>query len=341
MAFPSKWAILIGPTVYEHVKPLKYCTNDIVEVSKALKEYAQFDHVLEFGTGLPLVPTRDCIFHELGSLRQSGNVGENDLLIFYFSGHGFRDKKDYLLPVGASPHNLKQTGIAVEDLVEELSETHCKNIVMFLDACREDIDGGKGVNSIGEESKQIVERAGIATFFSCEPAYLSYEIDELKHGAFTHCFLNAVRSGTCLTVAEVYEYLKREVPLTNTRFNKQVQRPYAIIQPDDKRDLPILLSDRNRGQSRERLSELMDQLGTLYTEPGGKIPEPCFNAAIEFLDSLESTPTGDQERSLLGFIERVCSGKLGPRAFVVLWDATMRRRTGTTSPVRRDLDKLQ
>ncbi len=212
--FHSKWAILVGPKDYQYVKALKYSTDDIVDVGKAFRKSFEFtdDHVLEFGAGLKLEPSRDVFYHQVGGFLKSGQIKEDDLLIFYFSGHGIRDKKDYLLPVGASPNNLKQTGIEFEDLVQQLTETKCKNVVMFVDACREAIEGQKSAISIGEESSKIVERAGVATIFSCDPGDLSYEIEKLQHGSFTYCVLEAIKSGKCITAGEVYKYLVEQVP---------------------------------------------------------------------------------------------------------------------------------
>src|SRR5262245_28817827 len=132
--FRNKWAILIGPTEYVHgINPLKFCTNDIVEVGKALRTTLEFNdtNIMEFGTGLRLNASRSTIYHELGKLLKGGHIKEDDLLLFYFSGHGMRDKKEYLLPSDATPNNIKNTGIDFEDLVDQLTETGCKNVVMF------------------------------------------------------------------------------------------------------------------------------------------------------------------------------------------------------------------
>src|SRR5207248_1520820 len=102
------------------------------------------------------------------------------LLVFYFSGHGMsHNGKDYLLPIKASPYALSETGIKVETLVEKLAATGCKNIVMFIDACREATDGAKSIGL--EDTRNAVERAGIVTFFSCDSKDKSYEIDQLQH----------------------------------------------------------------------------------------------------------------------------------------------------------------
>jgi hypothetical protein len=323
----NKWAILIGPTEYEHVRPLKYCTKDIVDVGEALRKTLEFpgENILAFGTGLQHKPGLTEFYHELGEFLRGGRIQENDLVFFYFSGHGIRDKKDYLLPVDATPTNLSRTGIEVEDLVNQLTETHCKNIVMFIDACREAIRGQKGINAIGEDSKGIVERKGIVTFFSCDPEDLSYEIEELQHGSFTYCFLEAIKSRKCFTAAEVYDFLIKEVPLTNKRYKKPPQRPYAVIVPEDKRDLQLLYSSVYAVESTRQLEALTRQLGDLY--PGFSIEMlRYFDMAVDLLAVAKERQLIEDEAMKLELIERLCTGKLKPTSFAVAWDAIERRR---------------
>lgn len=324
--FDDKWAILIGPTEYKKVKPLRYCANDVTQVGATLRSALEFrdDHILEFGTGLKHKPEFTEVQDELGGLLKSGRIKENDLLLFYFSGHGINDRKDYLLPVDASPNNLKRTGIQVEDLVDQLVETRCKNVVMFIDACREAIDGARGAGAIGEDSKGIAERSGVITFFSCAPQDLSYEIDELKHGSFTHCFLEAMKSRRCVTAADVYDYLLREVPLTNQKYKKPPQQPYAVIKPDEKRLLQLLYSGTQAVSSAAQWGSLIDQLADIYNGDW-PIAAKYFNAGIELLSiAQERELTGDDSRKLV-LIERLCAGELTSRAFAAAWDALDRR----------------
>ena len=327
--FTDKWAILIGPTEYQHVTQLKYCDKDVIAVSDTLRQNLEFpaDHILTFATGLKRKPIRDDIYHELGELRQSGLVKPDDLLLFYFSGHGFRDKKDYLLPTGATPLNLKLTGIEVEDLVSQLTATGCKNVVMFVDACREVIDGARGSTSIGAETKEIVERAGVVSFFACDPEERSWEIDQLEHGSFTHCFLEAVKCRSCVTAEQVYDYLLRELPPLNAKYGKPPQRPYAVMQPVDKKSLPILTSTAIVLQSTRRLEGLISQMGDLGLDwPREDDKYKYLDAAIEFLhDVKQREPSGEDTRKL-ELIEQLCTKKVRSRTFTTLWEAIERRR---------------
>ena len=331
--FDDKWAILIGPTEYQNVKPLRYCANDVKEVGTALRESLGFadDHILTFGKELKHKPELTVLHNVIPKFLSSGRIKANDLLLFYFSGHGINAGKDYLLPVDASPYKLQKTGIMVEELVNDLVETRCNNVVMFIDACREAIGGAKGAGAIGEDSKGIAEKSGVITFFSCEPQDLSYEIEELGHGSFTHCFLQALKDPQCVTAADVHDFLLREVPLTNTTYKKPPQRPYAVMTPYAKRTLQLLYSGTGSVSSAAQWALLSEKLANMYVGDW-LIPDKYFNAGIELLNMAQVKQLSEEEAKKLEFIERLCSGGLVPVAFAAAWDAHDRKGAQSARP---------
>ena len=176
--FSRQRAILIGADQYQHVQPLKFCGKDVRDMARVFRESLEFDKadVLEFTSEAQLRPERGTILHHMGEFLKRP-IKPDELLLFYFSGHGMIDsenKEDYLLPHDATLNALSETGIAVSSLTKKLIATGCRNIVMFIDACREPVDGAKGTVSIGEASKKALERDGIVTFFSCDPRERSY-----------------------------------------------------------------------------------------------------------------------------------------------------------------------
>jgi hypothetical protein len=130
------------------------CPNHITDVigfRKALRQYLEFpgDHFLEFGDELQHPPELYAFWERLTPFLTQNKIGRDDLLFFYFTGHGFRlEDQDYLLPQKASLNDPENTGIHVEGVIKRLLGTKCKNIVMLLDACRSPMGtkapGGKG-----------------------------------------------------------------------------------------------------------------------------------------------------------------------------------------------------
>src|SRR5437763_292613 len=186
--FSRKRAILIGADKYKRVRPLEFCAEDAHATADAFRESLQFkpEDILELTVRSGQPPHRNDILHELGELPKKG-IMPDELLVFYFAGHGLIDQEnqlDYLLPIDVSPNNFTGTAISIDEVIKSLSATGCSNIVMFIDACREDLSGARSVSGLGQFSIESVERSGIVTFFSCDPRERSYEISDLGHGSF-------------------------------------------------------------------------------------------------------------------------------------------------------------
>ena len=296
-------------------------------MARLFRDSLEFDKtdVLEFTTDAELKPQRSTIVHHVSEFLKR-DIKPDELLLFYFSGHGIIDSEsseDYLLPVDATPNELSETGISVTWLTKRLSATGCRNIVMFIDACRESLDGAKSAISFGEASKKALERDGIVTFFSCERREQSYEIGELEHGSFTHCLMNAIQQGDCSTVEAIDRYLRDNVPLVNQKYKKPLQRPFTIIKPAEKAQLAVFYSEMKRGTVLDRYLALQEMLGEMIG--GDVLDKRVFSEAIEFLERLKVPCVHSQDdKKRLAFIEDVCSSTFTPRAFCVAWDALRR-----------------
>jgi hypothetical protein len=327
--FRKKWAVLFGATEYEHVGTLKYCTRDVQALSAVLQRSLGFEetNILEFGQGLSHPPEYALFWHVLEETLAQWEVGEDDLLLFYFSGHGFRQgEKDYLVPVDGSVGTLERTGIEVEELIKELTDTGCRNVVTVFDACRDMVSGAKGSVGFGEVSGSLSERKGVVSFFSCAPKDQSWEIDDLKHSSFTYCLVDAIQTGVAATVGDMSEHLRKHVPLLNARHQKPTQQPWAAIVPDDKRHLAIFGAPPPP-EPPEQYGVMIEQLYALYDSQ--KLEPTYFQAATELLDRIIGAPpstvlTADQERRLRA-ITHLCAGTFTPVVFRRTWDMIDKR----------------
>jgi len=356
--FPAKWAILFGVHDYNNVKKLKYCTRDIVEIGKAFRKFLEFedDHFLVFAGNSEAISEEDKVWKlrhapeyaafwtQLASFLNKQEIGENDLLFFYFSGHGFRDKKEYLLPRDASLVDLQHTGIEVEGIIDRLSKTKCRNIVLFLDACREEppAEPKGGLIGIGAETETLIRaRPGTVCFFSCDPQEQSWEIDDLKHGSFTRCVLDAVENGDCVTAEDVSKYLKKEVQQTNKKYGMKIQIPYVVPSHDDKMKLPIFASSAKREKTTKQYNDMIDVLYELYQVH--KFKAEYYSAAVELLELAKNLATGrvpsETEAEKLHCIKMLCSKKFSITVFIATWDAIERRPPGeaVTKPPERKI----
>ena len=161
-----------------------------------------------------------------------------DNLWFFFSGHGLAggDQQDYLMTIDGNPSDLQATAISTHFVADRLRACKAKNIVLVLDMCRnENRDAERKSVELQREKQQ-----GIITMHSCDRGQSSYEISDLKQGAFTHALLEGLRKK--VLVRDLALYLESRVPELHRSVGKsqRVQVPRVIPDPGWKYDKPIL-----------------------------------------------------------------------------------------------------
>jgi len=321
-----RWAVVVGINSYKFGR-LQYCADDAKEVASVFRESLGFERVYEVHDDSEVLPNHDAIFQLLIEIRDSDKVRPDDFFIFYFSGHGVHDKgKDYLLPINASFRDAATLGVSLERLCTQLESIGCKNTALVIDACRETNQGAKGVaTAIGDSSRQLLTDAGIVAFFSCGPQDRSYEIDELKHGTFTYCLLQAIELGKATTVSQLEAYLKENVPLVNRKYGKPAQQPYAVFAPADRGELRLLASSTATSSSSSLLDALTGRMiDAMQTHEGVDL-----SGALQFMAQMQGrSPIGGGENQKLKMIERFFSGdpsKQEVDVFVKYWARTSKR----------------
>ncbi|TRU02839.1 MAG: peptidase C14 [Microcystis sp. Msp_OC_L_20101000_S702] len=238
----KNWVIAIGINEYDNLKPLKYAKKDAEAIKAWCEGEGGFDHsgIFLFTEDSPPIPASPPIPTQLthGRLKrflqkqfETPLLKSGDNLWFFFAGHGRRyQDKDYLMLPDSDPGNVRETAVSVDYVTERLRRSGADNVVLLLDACRdEDSRGGLG---IGEEEHQ-----GVITFYSCTANQQSWEIDELQQGSFTHTLLEGLRrqgEANCATVERLDEHLRRQVEQTNARYGKPRQNPYLKAEPPHK-----------------------------------------------------------------------------------------------------------
>ncbi len=127
----------------------------------------------------------------------------------------------------SAPAAVDRTAISVDYVTQRLRRSGADNVVLFIDACRdEDTRSGLG---IGQQKHD-----GVITFYSCAANQKSWEIDELQHGSFTHTLLEGLRiqgEANCATVERLEQHLRYHVPRLNARYHKSLQNPYLKAEP--------------------------------------------------------------------------------------------------------------
>jgi len=245
-------AVVIGINKYNRVQHLQYAKSD----AERVRDYfacglgVQPENLYFFSDdsppdrhGLDTQPTYGTVISFLGDRFEQPFLESGDTLWFYFSGHGMPyEGRDYLLPIDGNPRTVPNLAIPITYITERLRRSGADNIVLFIDACRSTGQKSGGLG-IGEEKQQ-----GVITFYSCSPSQVSYEIEEIQQGAFTHVLLNGLQiqgESNCATVERLYNYLRYQVPQLTQKHKNYIQTPYAAIEPATKLHYILLPKSAN------------------------------------------------------------------------------------------------
>jgi formylglycine-generating enzyme required for sulfatase activity/uncharacterized caspase-like protein len=262
IAMGKNWAITIGINQYNNLTPLNYAKSDAEAMRDFCLQDMGFERVSYFsddsepiasdnGPPLKSQPTFATLSRFLRTRFEQPFLNAGDNLWFFFAGHGRRHKdRDYLMPIDVDPGNIEQTAIPIHDVTERLRRCGADNVILLLDACRN--EGARDGEGIGIETQQ-----GVVTLFSCSPNERSYEIEALQQGAFTHALLKGLRlqgEGDCATVERLDQFLRYQVPRLNQKYQKPIQSPYVSAEPATKLHL-ILLPKQARPKDVETLKK--------------------------------------------------------------------------------------
>ncbi|NER52721.1 MAG: hypothetical protein F6J92_40000, partial [Symploca sp. SIO1A3] len=238
----TNWALVIGINEYQRLRSLEFAVPDAEAVSDFLTNEAGFEQVFYFSDHSPneiapdgspqsTQPTYANLLSFLLEFCEEPYLEAGDNFWFFFSGHGIRyQERDYLMPCDANPKAVEATAISISYLTERLRRCGADNVVLLLDACRN--QGDKAGVGIGLEKHQ-----GVITISSCSPREKAYELEEIGQGSFTYALLESLRiqgESNCATVERLYQRLRYRVPEINNYYNKPVQTPYAIVEPASK-----------------------------------------------------------------------------------------------------------
>ena len=251
----KRFGLIIGIDQYQdsQISKLEGASNDATKLADALVRYAGFpgDQVTLLTSEQPLDrwPTRAKILSRLSILRAS--VPEDGLLLIAFSGHGIeRGKQAYLLPMDAQINAdialLEDTAINVDRMRNLIAETGVQQVVLIIDACRNDPASGRGDsdNKLTEtyvkgfnfrEHNQGI--SSFATLYATKIGYRAYEYKEKKQGYFTWALVEALAGAAAndkgeVTLGGLVSYLQDIVP-RRTRLElgeAKQQQPYAVIE---------------------------------------------------------------------------------------------------------------
>lgn len=141
-------------------------------------------------------------------------TGPDDLLIFYYAGHGFHNGISNLITVwDSNGHNLSGTSLNLRAvLFDPVEKSQCQRLLAFIDACAEDLEDQVSSRSVVSnmsetEFKDFVKvDQYVGVFLSCTPGQKSYGYAGLGHGVWSYHLVQAL-SGKAPDAIDAYSVI--------------------------------------------------------------------------------------------------------------------------------------
>lgn len=271
------WAVVVGVANYEHAPKLNYTTKDAQRVYAFLRSVEggavpedQIKLLLDKkATGFNIMNTAADLYEQADS---------NDLIIFYFAGHG---KSGAFLPFDYDKTNAR---LLHHGLVNSLlKDSPAKYKLCVVDACHsgsfdintvisykeyikrqqnqpEQLDGAIGMTRSTKNIRDRIKnyyksfkgvKGGIAVIMSSASEEISLEANKLQQGVFSYYFIQAMKGAAntvdengnkdkVISIQELYQFIEKNV----RNFTYGFQHP--LIYGDYDKNMPIGLLKAHR-----------------------------------------------------------------------------------------------
>ncbi len=290
----NKLALLVGISEYKSaLEPLPSAEQDVLAMQQVLEneEMGGFREVIPL-VNPPVQDLRRAIYDLFAERNQ------DDLLLFYFSGHGVKDQhRNLYLTTPETEKNQRgsvvtPTAIAANYLQSQISASRSERIVIILDCC---FSGAfaKGMTAKDDGEVDIFGELGgkgRAILTSSSSTQYSFEQDDSQLSIYSRYLIEGIKTGAAdrdndgrISVEELHNYAKEKVQQASPAMTPQfypVEEGYKIYLARSPQDDPQL-KYRQEAQKRIRkgnfsrvglriLRQLRTDLG-LSTEEAEKI----------------------------------------------------------------------
>jgi Caspase domain len=236
-----KYSLLVAVEYYQDksIPSVKYAENDAKELSKVFLE-------LEFNKDeqailLSTEATKATIESKIRKILKY--LKEDDVFYFFYAGHGFSENgNNYITCHDTQLDDITETSIELQLIYQEIRNSICKHVVIFLDSCESGINIDQSMRGIfsnlsDDELKDFFKDNEYAVCFaSCKNTESSYSSIQLTHGIWTHHLIQALsgedaialENQTYITSISLQNYLSQSIPRTlrSTITTQDTQTPW-------------------------------------------------------------------------------------------------------------------
>lgn len=237
---PRRLALIVGIGRYQAFSQLPTALRDAETMAHVLKQVAGFDEVLTL------------IDPDAGQLAEASEYlfaekEPDDLLLFYFSGHGIKDERGMLhLAVPrtrkhASGELVRATAVSCRHIHDIMSGSRSRRQVVILDCC---FSGAFAEGLQPKDGGHIDMRAqlggeGRAVLTSSASTQFSFDTSETGLSTYTQYIVNGIATGEAdlnhdglITIDELHEYAKARVQAARPAMSPQIlptREGYSIV----------------------------------------------------------------------------------------------------------------
>jgi hypothetical protein len=198
VGYQKRIAAVIGVNDYLHWPKLTGARADAEKVAAQLDALG-FDEVLVL---YDRNATRDGILALLGS-RLPAIVGEDDLVVIFFAGHGQTEtlggsrgtKRGYIIPVDASVEGVFQTAIPMQQLRDLTNRLAAKHVYYAMDSCYSGLGFTRALGFVMPGADNYIDKVtslrAVQMVTAGGEGEEAIEID--GQGVFTRSFIDALR----------------------------------------------------------------------------------------------------------------------------------------------------
>jgi hypothetical protein len=329
-----KYALIVGINEYKSkdIPALRYAVRDANALYKVITDPRRGDFPDRFVTLLTdssgTLPTAANIGRSLTRIRTQAR--ENDLVLVFFSGHGYEEGgRAYLLPTDADLEALDYTAIERDAFVRQIDNIVANKVVVVLDACHAGgiSRGGKGVGEdaalSGRYYDQFSTSQGRAFIASCSGGQLSWEDEKSGHGVFTESLVRGLAGDAdttpedgLVTLFELRRFLEEDVSGWARRHGKE-QQPQVNLE-SAYGDMPLALNSDYLDSRAQWLAERQATAAQLKVGlvSAGDLESKELAQAVDVLDRMAA---GDsltvEDEQWVEFIRNLVGGQIDVRMY--------------------------
>lgn len=233
------WAVVVGAAHYKHMPTLRYTDDDAYQLFAFLKS-PEGGALLDDQVRL-LIDEDATRTNIVEAMRQTfSRADDNDVLLFYFSGHGLQGA---FLPTDYDGHNNR---LEHETINQLLSSSRAKHKLVLADACHSgSLLAYKAASALSLEKyyKAFEETSGgTALLMSSKGEEYSLEDGGLRSGIFSHFLVRGLKGAAdadgnrIVTIGELFDFVHQKVrmytgnvqtPTLTGNFNRNM--PVAVV----------------------------------------------------------------------------------------------------------------